>query len=109
MGVEVNRFDVYLVSLDPTVGSETKKTRPCVVVSPDEMNRQIRTVIIAPLTTKSRHYPTRVSSMFQEKEGQVVLDQIRAVDKQRLVKKLGPIDRQTQTKILSTLSELFAP
>jgi mRNA interferase MazF len=104
----VKRFDVYLVSLDPTVGSEIRRTRPCLVISPDEMNRWIRTVIIAPMTTKGQSYPTRVACEFQGKEGQVVLDQIRTVDKSRLVQKLGRIDETTQTEVLVTIAEMFA-
>ena len=104
----VKRFEVYLVNLDPTVGSEITKTRPCLIVSPDEMNRHIATVIIAPMTTKGRDYPTRVSCKFQGKNGQVVLDQLRTVDKKRLVRKVGRIDKQTQQSVLLTLAELFA-
>jgi mRNA interferase MazF len=104
----VKRFDVYLVSLDPTVGSEIKKTRPCLVISPDEMNRWIKTVIVAPMTTKGQPYPTRVLCEFQGKEGQVVLDQIRTVDKSRLVQKLGRIGKSTQREVLVTLAEMFA-
>jgi mRNA interferase MazF len=103
------RFDVYLINLDPTIGSEIKKTRPCLVISPDEMNRYINTVIVAPMTTKGRVYPTRVTCKFQSKQGQIVLDQIRTVDKLRLIKRMGKIDGQTQTKILSVLGEMFAP
>ena len=105
----VERFEVYLVNLDPTRGSEIKKTRPCVVISPDEMNRHIRTVIIAPMTTKGRNYPTRVACIFDKKDGQVVLDQVRTVDKSRLVKKLGRLNQSTQEEILAVLSEMFAP
>lgn len=105
----VRRFDVYLVNLDPTVGSEIQKTRPCLVVSPDEMNRFIRTVIVAPMTTRGRDYPTRVSCSFEGKDGQIVLDQMRTVDKSRLVKRLGKLDEATQTEVLSALAELFAP
>lgn len=105
----VRRFDVYLVNLDPTVGSEIKKTRPCLVVSPDEMNRFIRTVIVAPMTTKGAQYPTRVPCKFQGKQGQVVLDQLRTVDKTRLVKRLGKVGTQTQAEVLSVLGEMFAP
>src|SRR5947209_8999138 len=105
----IKRFDVYLINLDPTIGSEIQKTRPCLVVSPDEMNRFIRTVIVAPMTTKGASYPTRVSCKFQRKQGQVVLDQIRTVDKTRLVRRLGNVDKQTQTEVLSVLSETFAP
>jgi mRNA interferase MazF len=105
----VGRFDVYLVNLDPIVGSEIRKTRPCVVVSPNEMNRYIRTVIVAPMTTKGRPYPTRIDCRFEGKDGQVVLDQIRAVDKVRVVKKLGRLSSVAQEKNLSRLGEMFAP
>jgi len=105
----VSRFDVYLVSLDPTIGNEIRKTRPCLVVSPDEMNRHIRTVIVAPMTTKGRQYPTRVSCRFGRKTGQVVLDQIRTVDAARLVRKLGRLDVNTGAKVLAVLGEMFAP
>jgi mRNA interferase MazF len=108
MGMVVKRFEVYLVNLDPTVGSEIKKTRPCLIVSPDEMNRHIATVIIAPMTTKGKNYPTRVPCKFQGKSGQVVLDQLRTVDKRRLVKKLGRIDKKTQRSVFLILAELFA-
>jgi mRNA interferase MazF len=103
------RFDVYLVSLDPTVGSEIRKTRPCTVVSPDEMNRHIRTVIVAPMTTQGRAYPTRVGCRFKGKAGQIVLDQLRTVDTQRLVKKLGTLDTGTQGDVLRVVAEMFAP
>ncbi|MBI3184976.1 MAG: type II toxin-antitoxin system PemK/MazF family toxin [Myxococcales bacterium] len=108
MGV-VARFEVYLVRLDPTQGSEMRKTRPCLVVSPDEMNRHIATVIVAPLTTKSRSYPTRVSVRFQGKLRQIVLDQIRTVDKTRLERRLGKLDAATAGLVLSVLAEMFAP
>ena len=104
----ITRFDVYLVNLDPTVGSEIQKTRPCLVISPDEMNRYLATVIIAPMTTKGRSYPTRVACQFQGKDGQIVLDQIRTIDKLRLVKRLGRIDEETQAEVLGVLAELFA-
>ena len=107
MGMVVKRFDVFLVNLDPTVGSEIKKTRPCLIISPDEMNRNIRTVIIAPMTTKERPYPTRVSCTFQGKKGQVVLDQIRTIDKARLVRKLGQLQPETGLEVLDTLAEIF--
>jgi mRNA interferase MazF len=107
--VVAKRFDVYLVNLDPTLGSEIQKTRPCLIISPDEMNRFIRTVIIAPMTTKGRSYPTRVDCTFEDKQGQVVLDQIRTVDKQRLFKRLGRISKPTQAEVLEKLAELFAP
>ena len=105
----VNRFDIYLVNLDPTVGSEIQKTRPCLIISPDEMNHHIRTVIVAPMTTKGRSYPTRVTCRFQRKAGQVVLDQVRTVDKTRLVRRLRKLDKRTQAKVLSGLAEMFAP
>ena len=102
------RFNVYLVNLDPTVGSEIMKTRPCLVVSPDEMNRHIATVILAPMTTRSRPYPTRVACRFQGKDGQIVLDQLRTVDKVRLVRRLGRIGPATQREVLAALAEMFA-
>lgn len=108
MGVVAKRFDVFLVNLDPTVGSEIQKTRPCVVISPDEMNRYITTVIIAPMATKGKAYPTRVVCQFQGKDGQIVLDQIRTIDKSRLVKKLGQISQDEQRVVLDTLAEMFA-
>lgn len=104
----VKRFQVYLVNLDPTVGSEIKKMRPCLIISPDEMNRWIATVIVAPMTTGGRPYPTRVACKFQGKDGQVVLDQIRTVDKSRLVRRLGTIKEPTQEDVLSTLAKIFA-
>lgn len=108
MGMEVKRFEIYLVSLDPTVGTEIQKTRPCVVISPDEMNRHIATIIIAPMTTKGRPYPSRVACKFEGKEVQIVLDQIRALDKLRLVKKLGRINKPQQEVVLAVLAEMFA-
>src|SRR6476659_4976469 len=109
VGVVVRRFDVYLINLDPTVGSEIRKVRPCVVVSPDEMNHNVRTVLVAPMTTKGQAYPTRVACRFAGKHGQVALDQLRAVDRARLVKRLGNLQPATQQQILATLAELFAP
>ena len=106
--MEVKRFDVYLVNLVPTGGHEIKKSRPCLVISPDEMNRYISTVIVAPMTTKGRNYPTRVPCTFQGKEGQVVIDQIRTIDKTRMIKRLGKIDLETQADVFSVLSELFS-
>lgn len=103
------RFDVHLVSLDPTTGSEIRKTRPCLIVSPDEMNRYIRTVIVAPMTTKGRPYPTRIACTFEGKDGQLVLDQIRTVDRRRLVQRLGRIEEKVQAEVLKGLAEMFAP
>lgn len=108
MGMVVNRFDVLLVNLDPTIGSEIQKTRPCVIISPDEMNHHISTVIIAPMTIKGRAYPSRVVCEFQGKTGQIVLDQIRTVDKSRLVKKIGQISENEQREVLDILAEIFA-
>ena len=108
MAMVANRFDVYLTNLDPTVGSEIQKTRPCLIVSPNEMNKHIRTVIVAPMTTAGKDYPTRVSCTFKKKKGQIVLDQIRIIDKARLIKKLGTIDPGTQLKVISILQRLFA-
>ena len=105
----IERFQVCLVRLDPATGAETAKTRPCVIVSPDELNRAVSTVIIAPMTTVRRGWPTRVELTFQGKTGEIALDQIRAVDKSRLVKRLGKLDSQTATAVLDTLAELFAP
>ena len=99
--------DVFLVSLDPTIGHEIKKTRPCTVISPNELNHYISTVIVAPMTTKGRPYPTRVDCTFQGKQGQIVLDQIRTVDKARLVKKLGQLSAGTKDQVIETLSEMF--
>ena len=104
----VKRFDVYLVNLDPTVGHEIKKNRPCLVISPDELNRNISTVIVAPMTTKGRNYPTRVSCTFNDKKGQILLEQMRAVDKIRLIKRLGKVGSFVQAKVFSVLSELFS-
>lgn len=104
----VNRFDVYLVNLDPAVGSEIQKTRPALIISPDEINHNIRTVIIAPMTTRGRAYPTRVTCRFQNKEGQIVLDQIRTVDKIRLVKRISRVDEDVQRQVLNALQALFS-
>lgn len=109
MGVVVKRFEVHLVVLDPTVGSEIQKTRPCLIVSPDEMNRPIATVIVAPMTTRGQPYPSRVPCRFEGKDGQIVLDQLRTVDQARLVKYLGQIGDETQRAVLDTLAVMFAP
>lgn len=104
----IGRFDVFLVNLEPTVGREIKKMRPCLVISPDEMNHHIRTVIVAPMTTKGRAYPTRVPCKFKGKSGQVVLDQLRTVDSVRLTRKLGRISERTGSEVLAVLQEMFA-
>jgi mRNA interferase MazF len=105
--VVVQRFDVWLVTLDPTVDSEIRKTRPALVISPDEMNAHIATVIIAPMTTQGRSYPTRIACKFQGKSGEVVLDQLRTVDKTRLVRRLGRLEPSTSDAVLTTLAEMF--
>jgi len=102
------RDEVWLVSLDPTHGAEIKKTRPCLVISPDEMNRHLQTVIVAPLTTTIRPYPTRIPLRFQGKSGQAALDQLRAVDKQRLVKKLGMVSANAAQQSSDVLLEMFS-
>ncbi len=107
--MKAERFDIFLVNLDPTKGREIKKTRPCLIISPDEMNRFISTVMIAPMTTKSHDFPTRVSCKFQGKNGFIVLDQIRTIDKIRLIKKLGKIRNNAQSEVLAILNEIFAP
>ncbi len=104
----VNRFDVYLINLDPTVGSEIKKTGPCLIISPDEMKRHIRTIIVAPMTTAGKEYPTRIFCTFKKKKGQIVIDQIRTIDKSRLIKRLGTIDPNTQLEVIAVLQRLFA-
>jgi len=100
--------EVWLVSLDPTRGAEMQKTRPCVVVSPDEMNRHLRTVIVAPMTTSERRYPTRVPLTFRGKPGEVALDQLRTVDRQRMLKKVGNISPSAAQAVSSVLVEMFA-
>jgi mRNA interferase MazF len=108
MGVVARRFEVFLVTLDPTVGNEIRKTRPCVVISPDELNRYLRTVIVAPMSTKGRPYPTRVACTFQGKRGQIVLDQIRTVDRERFVKRLGKLTGPQAAAVLGVLGAMFA-
>ena len=108
MAVVVNRLDVYLINLDPTVGSEIKKIRPCLIISPDEINRHIRTVIVAPMTTAGKEYPTRISCTFKKRKGQIVVDQMRTIDKSRLIKRLGTIDPNTQLEVIAVLQRLFA-
>ena len=108
MAVVVTRGDVHLVHLDPTVGSEIQKTRPCVIVSPDELNAHLRTVIVAPMTTAGQAYPWRIRCRFQRRSGYVVLDQLRTVDRERLVKRLGALPADTMTDVLGGLQEMFA-
>lgn len=105
----IKRFEVYLVSLDPTLGSEIAKTRPCVVVSPDEMNDHLATVIVAPLTRSVKGWPSRVISRFTGVKGEVALDQLRAVDKRTLIKRQGMIEPKTRADILISIGKMFAP
>ena len=107
MGMVINQYDVLLINLDPTVGHEIKKVRPCLVISPNEMNEAIQTVIIAPMTTKSHKYPTRIQVNFENKEGWIVLDQIRTVDRTRLIKRLGKIKKKEIEEVKSVLQEML--
>ncbi len=106
--MDYQRFEIYLINLDPTVGSEIKKTRPCVIISPNEMNNHISTVIVAPLTSKLRNYPTRIPCKVEGKQGQIVLDQLRTVDKSRLIKKIATLAKPLQKKVSSGLVEMFS-
>lgn len=106
--VNVNRFDILLISLDPSQGAEIKETRPCLVISPNEMNKYINTLIIAPMTSKIRDYPTRIPVTFDGKKGNIVLDQIRTIDKSRVIKKLGVLDNETINSVFKTLERIFA-
>ena len=103
----VKQFEVYLINFDPTTGSEIKKTRPCIVISPNDMHG-LNTVIIAPMTSTCKLYPTRIPVLFEKKEGYIILDQIRTVDKLRLERMLGTIEKETTHHVLKTLQEMFA-
>ena len=107
--VKLNRFDIFLVNLDPTIGSEIKKTRPAVIVSPDSMNlSRLKTVIIAPITSTIKdNFPTRVSTEFKNKKGQIALDQLKAIDRSRLIQKLGVLDKKAQLNVLTILTIMF--
>ena len=107
MGIVIKQYEVYLINLDPTIGHEIQKTRPCLVLSPDEINDNIRTVIIAPMTTKSHVYPTRIPVRFDKKSGWIVLDQIRTVDKARLVKKLGRISSREIAAVKDIIKQML--
>ena len=109
MTASVRRGEVYLVTLNPTRGREIRETRPCVVVSPDELNAHLQTFIVAPLTTGSHSYPFRIACRFDGRDGHVVLDQVRTVDRERLAKRMGRLTASTMEKVLSTLQEMFAP
>ena len=104
----MKRFEVYLITLDPTRGSEIRKTRPCLVISPDEINRHLSTVIVAPMTTTRRGYPTRIEVQFAGKEGDIALEQLRTVDRTRLVRRLGQIDEALAREVANRLVEMFA-
>ena len=101
------QYDVYLINLDPTIGHEIKKKRPCLIISPDEMNDNLQTVIVAPMTTKSHDYPSRIKVDFQNKTGWIVLDQMRTIDKRRLTRKLGEVDKKTVQKVKSVIKEML--
>ena len=103
----IRQYEVYLISLDPTIGHEEKKVRPCVIISPDEMNKNISTVIIAPMTTQSHFYPTRIPLKFTGKEAWIVLDQLRTVDRRRLIEKLGKVDQKTINQVKSIIKEML--
>ena len=105
--MEISQYHIYLVNLDPTVGHEIQKTRPCLVISPDEMNQNIQTVIIAPMTTKSHKYPTRIPVTIQNKRGWIVLDQIRTIDNKRIIKKIGKINTETIKEVKSVIKEML--
>ena len=102
----IEQFNVYLIDLDPTTGSEMKKTRPCVIISPNELNRKLSTVIVAPLTSVIRHYPCRLICQFQNISGEIALDQMRALDKTRLIKRLGSLDEYSD-EILKVINQIF--
>ena len=105
--MEINQYQIILVNLDPTIGSEFKKTRPCIVISPNETNKFLNTVVIAPMTTSSKNYPTRVEVKHDNKIGWIVLDQIRTIDKQRIIKDLGKLSRPEIKEVKSILKETF--
>lgn len=103
----VKQYEIYLLNLNPTIGSEIKKTRPCVVISPNEINDNLQTVIIAPMTSKVRNYPSRVEIEFQDKKGEIALDQIKTIDKMRIIKKLGKVSKKEIINIKKVLKEML--
>jgi len=107
MGVVIAQYEVYLINLDPTVGHEIKKTRPCLIISPNEMNESIQTIIVAPMTTKSHPFPTRVPIVFEKKNGWIVLDQIRTVDRKGLIKRIGKINKKEIVLVKNILQEML--
>jgi mRNA interferase MazF len=105
--MEINQYEVWLISLDPTIGHEINKIRPCLIISPNEINHNLETLTIAPMTTKSHDYPTRVELKFDEKTGWIIIDQIKTIDKKRLIKKFGKIDEKTINKVKMVIKETF--
>lgn len=105
--MDVKQYEIVLVNLDPTIGSEMKKTRPCVVISPNEMNKYLQTIVVAPMTSSSKTYPTRVEIQHEKKKGWIVLDQIRTVDRQRIIKVLGNLNDKETTKVKGVLKETY--
>ena len=105
--MELNQYDIVLVNLDPTIGSEIKKTRPCIIISPNEMNKYLRTIVIAPMTTSSKNYPTRIEIKYNGKIGWIVIDQIRTVDKQRIIKVLGKMTKPEIKEVKLVIKEAF--
>jgi mRNA interferase MazF len=105
--MEIKQYEIFLVNLEPTIGSEIKKTRPCVVISPDEMNKHLRTVVIAPMTTSSKNYPTRVEIKLDNKIGWVVLDQVRTIDKQRIIRSMGRLSKPEVREVKSIIKETY--
>lgn len=103
----IKQYEIYLLNLDPTIGSEIKKTRPCIVISPNEMNKYLNTIIVAPMTSKIRTYPTRINIKFQNKNGNIVLDQIKTVDKSRIIKKLGELEKDKIKEVKNILMEML--
>ena len=103
----VNQYDIYFINLDPTIGSEIRKTRPCIIISPDEMNKFLNTLVIAPVTSKIHNYPSRVAFILENKNAEIVLDQIRTIDKKRLITKTGKLDKKTIKKIKSVIHEML--
>ncbi len=103
----IKQYDIFLINLDPTIGHKIKKIRPCVVISPDEMNDNISTIIIAPMTTRSHSYPIRIPIEFEEKKGWIVLDQIRSLDKRRFIKKLGELNKETTFRVKKIIQEML--
>ena len=105
--MELNQYQIVLVNLDPTIGSEIKKTRPCVIISPNEMNKYLQTIVVAPMTTTSRKYPTRIEVKHDNKIGWIVIDQIRTIDKQCIVKILGRLSKPEVKEVKSVMKETF--